>query len=119
MVAFTEEICVRKTRIFGSKGELVGDGNQSIEVYDFLTGQKTKHTPQLVTGSLAGHGGGDMGMITAFVSAVAHNDQSFMSSDALSSLDSYLVVFAAEEARRQGTVVNLDEFRKQHNITII
>ncbi|ORX69361.1 NAD(P)-binding protein [Linderina pennispora] len=119
MVAFTEEICVRKTRIFGSKGELVGDGNESIEVYDFLTGQKTKHTPQLVTGSLAGHGGGDMGVITAFVDAVAHNNQSFMSSDALNSLDSYLVVFAAEEARRQGKVVNLDEFRKQHNITII
>ncbi|KAJ1932857.1 hypothetical protein FBU59_006227 [Linderina macrospora] len=116
MVAFTEEICVRKTRIFGSKGELVGDGNQLIEVYDFLTGKKTRHQPQLWAGGLAGHGGGDMGMIKAFVNAIAHNGQSYLSSDAWNSLDSCVVVFAAEEARRQGTVVNLDEFRARNNI---
>ena len=36
MVAFTEEICVRKTRLFGSMGEIVCDGD-AIVVYDFRT----------------------------------------------------------------------------------
>ncbi|KAJ2319991.1 hypothetical protein GGI00_006309, partial [Coemansia sp. RSA 2681] len=31
MVAFTKDICLRKTRIFGTRGELVGDGDMSIE----------------------------------------------------------------------------------------
>ncbi|KAJ2333695.1 hypothetical protein GGH92_008537, partial [Coemansia sp. RSA 2673] len=37
MVAFTKDICIRKTRIYGTLGELIGDGDASIEVHDFLS----------------------------------------------------------------------------------
>ena len=37
MVGFTEAICERKTKIFGTLGELTGDGVDEIRVYDFLT----------------------------------------------------------------------------------
>ncbi|KAI8319602.1 NAD(P)-binding protein [Martensiomyces pterosporus] len=116
MVAFTEEICVRKTRIFGTRGELVGDGDKAIEVYDFVTRKKTAFEPDEVSDNLAGHGGGDMGIIEAFVDAVATNDPSLLASDALSSLDSHVLVFAAEESRRRGTVVDLDAYRRENSI---
>ncbi|KAJ2786817.1 hypothetical protein GGI15_001228 [Coemansia interrupta] len=119
MVAFTKEICVRKTRIFGTRGELIGDGDKSIEVYDFLTQSSTFHKPDSVSDSLSGHGGGDMGLISAFVDAVAMKDPSLLSSDALSSLDAYLVVFAAEEARRNGTVIDLNKFRVQNDMDVM
>ncbi|KAJ2368295.1 hypothetical protein IW150_005448 [Coemansia sp. RSA 2607] len=116
MVAFTKDICVRKTRIFGTLGELIGDGDKSIEVYDFLSHKSTFHEPDPVPENLSGHGGGDMGLISAFVDAVAMKNPSLLSSDAQSSLDAYLVVFAAEEARRTGTVIDLNKFRAKNGM---
>lgn len=42
MIAFTQEVCVRKTRIFCTKGELVGDGHQ-VTVFNFLAKETTYH----------------------------------------------------------------------------
>ncbi|KAJ1964527.1 hypothetical protein GGI12_001372 [Dipsacomyces acuminosporus] len=117
MVAFTKELCVRKTRIFGTRGELIGDGNRSIEVFDFLTRKSTWYDVDPRASNLAGHGGGDLGLVAAFVDAVAKNDPSLLPSTALTSFDAYVVVFAAEEARRRGTVVDLDEFRRTNGIS--
>ena len=36
-----QEMCVRKTKIFGTKGELTGDGMNGISVYDFATKRTT------------------------------------------------------------------------------
>ncbi|KAJ2867007.1 hypothetical protein GGH94_001174 [Coemansia aciculifera] len=116
MVAFTKEICVRKTRIFGTLGELIGDGDMSIEVYDFLSQKSTFHRPEPVSVHLGGHGGGDMGIIEAFVNAVATRDSTLLPSNALTSLDASVVVFAAEEARRRGVVVDLNEYRRQNDV---
>lgn len=54
---------------------------------------------------LAGHGGGDLGVLRAFATGA-------VTTDGRSSLESHLVGWAAEEARRQGTVVELAEFRQ-------
>ncbi|KAJ2722574.1 hypothetical protein GGI07_003217 [Coemansia sp. Benny D115] len=116
MVAFTKEICIRKTRIFGTRGELVGDGNDSIEVFDFLTQTSTFHKLDPVEKHLAGHGGGDLGLIKSFVEAVASKNPDLLLSDGMSSLDSYVVVFAAEEARRRGKVIDMDDYRKEKGI---
>ncbi|KAM7404477.1 hypothetical protein PAMP_011821 [Pampus punctatissimus] len=73
MVAFTEEICKRKTTIYGSKGELSCDGHE-IRVFDFLTQKSTTHTAQSNTPrhfGMSGHGGADYHLIDAFISAVA------------------------------------------------
>ncbi|XP_034065222.1 uncharacterized protein zgc:154075 isoform X1 [Gymnodraco acuticeps] len=108
MVAFTEEICKRKTTICGSKGELSCDGHE-VRVFDFLTQRSTKHSP--LSGaprrfmSMSGHGGADYYLMDAFVSAVANNDPSLIRSGPEETLLSHLLVFEAERSRLEGRVV--------------
>jgi predicted dehydrogenase len=97
----------RKTRIFGTRGELYGDG-VTIEHYDFLSEQThIIQTPAIDSSILGGHGGGDYGLMDRFVAAVAQGDQSLILSGPDDSLESHQLVFAAEQARLQNVVVNL------------
>ncbi|GGV26728.1 streptomycin biosynthesis protein StrI [Kitasatospora herbaricolor] len=107
MTAFTE-LTHRKTRIFGTLGCLEGDG-EAVRVHDFVTDRSEEHrVPSLHGASAAdGHGGGDDALVNAFLDAVASGDQSHLSSDARTSLASHRVVWAAESARRTGTVATL------------
>ena len=104
MTAFTR-MRDRETRIFGTAGELYGDG-ASVTVYDFATRETTRHEvpPEQVTSN---HGGGDYGAIDGFVSAVAARDPSLVPTAPAETLASHKVVFAAERARREGRVVAL------------
>ncbi|XP_074498784.1 putative oxidoreductase YteT [Sebastes fasciatus] len=107
MVAFSEEICDRKTTIFGSKGELSCDGHE-IRVFDFLTQRTTKHKPHDDTPrhfGMIGHGGADYHLMDAFVSAVANNDPSLIRSGPEETLLSHLLVFEAERSRLESRVV--------------
>jgi len=99
----------RETRIFGTRGEVYGDG-QRIEVHDFLTDQtRTIDTAVASDGTIAtGHGGGDGRLMERFVAAVAAGDPTLISTGAAESLETHLMVFAAEEARRDGRVVDVD-----------
>jgi predicted dehydrogenase len=94
----------RITRIFGTRGELRGDGS-SIEHFDFLT-EKTRiiKTPAPDQTILGGHGGGDYALMDSFISAVASNDSGRILSGAEESLETHMMVFAAEKARRSGSV---------------
>jgi len=107
VVAFTEKICQRQTRIWGTKGELEGNGNDIITVYDFLTLQKTTYNPEEPT---LGHLMGDYGLMGDFIEAVSSNDTSFLKSTPLETLQSHLIVFAAEEARINSTVLDLNNW---------
>ncbi len=95
----------RETHIMGTRGELVGD-SRHIKVLDFLTKKETVHDAEKVSdGSiLSGHGGGDGGVIEAFISAVASGDTSAITTGPDISLESHLIAFAAERARVNGTV---------------
>ncbi len=100
----------RKTRIFGTRGEIYGD-SQNIEVFDFLTDEKRTIPTGSTDGSiLSGHGGGDYHLMRHFVAALAANDQNKILSGPEESLESHLIVFAAEDARRRGSVEKLDEY---------
>ena len=44
MLAFSKEICVRKTRIFGTRGQLEGDGH-TLKLFDFNSQQETVYEP--------------------------------------------------------------------------
>ncbi|KAK7878634.1 hypothetical protein WMY93_030470 [Mugilogobius chulae] len=55
---------------------------------------------------MSGHGGADYHLMNAFVSAVANNDPSFIRSGPEETLHSHLLVFEAERARLQGSVVH-------------
>ncbi len=104
MTAFTEA-AHRKTRIFGTRGELEGDGHV-VRVFDFLTGEWQEYDSRAIGDAHAGggHGGGDDGIMAAFTEAIRTGDPSVIRSGGEESLNSHLAVFAAEHARLHGTV---------------
>jgi predicted dehydrogenase len=98
----------RSTRLFGTRGELSGDG-RTIRVYDFLTQseRQVNSAPAGAMNAAEGHGGGDSGLMDAFTAAVATGNRDLILSGPRESLASHLAVFAAERARRAGTVETL------------
>lgn len=103
--AFTNE-CERTITIHGTKGEIRGNmETDTIEVIDFLTGDKTLHrlnTPK------AGHSGSDASMMKQLVSLIAEGRQKENISNVVQAIDSHLIAFAAEESRlKNGEVVEL------------
>jgi len=110
MVAFSKEICVRKTRIFGTQGEIEGDG-KNIHHFDFLTRETKSYCPDdefKVETSLSGHGGADYHLMSSFIEAVGLNDPTKILSNAQETLQSHLIVFEAEKARLTNRVVDLN-----------
>ncbi len=106
MTAFTDS-SGRQTRIFGTRGQLIGD-SQVIKVYDFLTDATTTTDTRAGSGDITGgHGGGDYHLMRRFVEAVRHDDQSRLLSGADETLASHRIVFAAERARLTNQVVTL------------
>ena len=107
MTAFTH-LRPRETRIFGTLGELYGDGRH-IRVSDFATGlSETIDVSSDADGAItSGHGGGDDGLMQAFVAAVGSGDGTGLGSDPGQALDGYYMGFAAEQARRDGSVVSV------------
>ncbi|KAJ8486896.1 hypothetical protein ONZ51_g4537 [Trametes cubensis] len=79
-------------------------------VTDYRTGKSTLHTPESEGG---GHGGGDLGLISAFVEAVRTGKQEVLGTDVTEVLRSHLTVFAAEKSRRDGVVVDCVAFEKE------
>ncbi|WP_309127360.1 Gfo/Idh/MocA family oxidoreductase [Microbacterium sp.] len=107
MTAFSEH-AGRRTQLFGTHGSLDGDG-RTVEVYEFATGLRERIDTAAAGAHDAGggHGGGDAGLIAAFVGAVAAGDPSLIRSGADETLASHLSVFAAEESRLSATVVDV------------
>jgi predicted dehydrogenase len=104
MVAFTEA-GHRRTTIFGTRGELTCDGH-TVRVHDFLTdATQVIDIDALTAGQPGSHAGGDYGLMDAFVSAVAAGDPSLILSGPQESLESHLMVFAAEQARIENRIV--------------
>lgn len=104
MTAFTP-MGFRRTRIFGTRGTLEGDGH-SIEVFDFLTGETT--STQLVDptdpSADEGHLGADGALTRRFLDAVRTGDPGQILTSPAVSLHTHATVWAAERARHNGTV---------------
>jgi predicted dehydrogenase len=81
---------------------------ENIEIHDHLTGQIEQADVQTAS---SGHGGGDEGIMTAFVRAL-HDPRTALTT-AREALESHLMAFAAEEARVDGSVVTMDDFRRR------
>lgn len=108
MTAFTKAR-PRETRIFGTRGEIYGNGLK-IQVFDFLTGRsEIIDLSEDEQESLTGHGGGDYGLIDAFVKAVADNDMSKVLSGPEETLESHLITFAAEKSRLQKKIIEIKD----------
>ncbi|KAH7088429.1 streptomycin biosynthesis protein StrI [Paraphoma chrysanthemicola] len=112
MVAFTEKICERRGRIYGTEGEIEYDSS-TIKVHNFSTGHTQTYTPHMEGG---GHGGGDTGLVRQFLMAVnavdsgtmpaAKAQREFLGCDLEEAFRSHAMVFAAEEARTERKVVD-------------
>jgi hypothetical protein len=113
MVAFTDSVCSRRGRIYGADGEVSYD-SENIHVLDFRTGEtKSYYVPAPPD---AGHGGGDDALALNMISAVLAVRKGEMSvqqaqwrhlgCDLDEMLRSHAAVFAAEEARRDSSVVD-------------
>lgn len=101
----------RQTRIFGTRGEIRGNSS-AITLVDFLTDQTTEIDTRASDGSiLGGHGGGDYGLMDSFIAAVATGDRSRILSGPRETLETHLMVFAAERARRRNRVVDVDSVK--------
>ena len=99
----------RQTRLFGTRGELSGNGS-SIEYLDFLTDQRTTVEMESSDASImGGHGGGDYGVMDSFIRAVADNNPDEILSGPDETLESHLMVFAAEKARLENQVVRVTD----------
>lgn len=97
----------RLVRIGGTRGYIEADGSV-IRRYDFLTrAWQSTDTAAGDAGILGGHGGGDGGIMDAFTAAVATGDRNLILSGPDETLESHLTVFAAETARRRGSVVRM------------
>ena len=119
MIAPTEKQCERRGRVYGTEGELEYDSH-TIRVYSF--GTQSVSTIEISTSAQdkKSHGGGDVGLTSAFVSAVdAVENQDWDVRDAQAhyigctleeAVRSHAVVFAAEEARRDEKVVRWKEW---------
>ncbi len=100
----TSESRQRQSTIFGTKGELRGDG-EKITHYDFLSGKTTEIAVEKFETTLSGHGGGDYGVIKSFVEAVATRNPGLILSGPNESLETHLTVFAAEQSRLENRVL--------------
>jgi predicted dehydrogenase len=83
-----------------------------IEIHDHLTGRVEKMD---FAGGIIGHGGGDEGVMTAFVKAL--RDPGTALTTARESLESHLMAFAAEQARVDDAIVSMEEFRRRAETT--
>ncbi|KAL2841004.1 NAD(P)-binding protein [Aspergillus pseudoustus] len=120
MTAFADGVCTKRTRILGTKGEIERRGGV-LAVCDFRTGQFYEKKPGP---SFGGHGGGDYGLMRAFVDGVdavrnrgmgVHEAQEkFIGCTVEDIVRSHAMVFAAEEARTSNRIVDWGEWWKRN-----
>ncbi len=97
----------RQTRIFGTRGCIDGDGER-FTVHDFVTDVKTIFDFSTKAGASAadGHGGADGRLIDAFLRVLMDRGEgAAVTTDGRASFASHQIVWAAELARLDRTVV--------------
>jgi predicted dehydrogenase len=113
--AFTGDVS-RTIKLMGTEGEIRGvvDRDRSeLEVRSFVT--RRQETLRLeVDGGRNGHGGGDAGVMRAFVKLVAEGGWQDVPTSAAVSVESHLMAFAAEASRLEHRTVDLPAFSAEH-----
>ncbi|ORX81458.1 streptomycin biosynthesis protein StrI [Basidiobolus meristosporus CBS 931.73] len=112
MVACTESLCERKTRIFGTLGELEADGHV-VRHFDFLTRRSEIIRPERDDEHEDDpSSNGDYGVIRFFLECVTvYSTEGRVFCESQDVLENQLYVFAAEHARNTGSVINIDDYR--------
>ncbi len=112
MVAFSEQVCQRTSRLFGTHGELTWKGEDTVNHYDFLTKKSTVYDETDLSGAgiMSGHGGADFFAMDSFINAVSLNKPELIGTGPEDSLTSHIIAFAAETARKENRVCKLSDF---------
>jgi predicted dehydrogenase len=98
----------RTVRIDGTRATLLAnEARGEMEIHDHRTGQAERISRPRGVG---GHGGGDDGLMRAFVGAI-QGDRAGVLTSAREAVASHLMAFAAERARLQDEVVDMQAFR--------
>ena len=106
MTAFTPNGIRRTTRFFGTEGMIEGNGRE-LTIFRYLDDSVRTIDTAPAAGTVSdGHGGGDSGLIHAFLRAL-NGEESALTSTARTTLESHRIVFKAEESRRSGTTLSL------------
>ncbi len=97
----------RHTKIFGTRGQLTGDG-RFLEIYDFRTERTTViDTSRDGSSAAEGHAGGDQALMDDFIDALTAGRPDRITAHLQDTLDGHRLVFAAEQSRREGRVVQV------------
>jgi len=105
MMAFT--LGGRHIRVHGTRGYIKGDVEAGTLIHtDFITGNQSTTQMPLMEGS---HGGGDYLVLRSVTEAIRTDNPSAVLTTAQESLHSHKIVFAAEKARREKRVVEIDD----------
>lgn len=108
----SDEEC-RTMRWDGAKATLYGkfsSRGHEIRVHHHLSGE-IEEAPVIARDS-SGHGGGDYGIVRSFLNTLKGDPDDGVTT-ARESLESHLLAFAAEESRRQKSVINMEEYRER------
>jgi hypothetical protein len=88
---------------------MVGD-MEELKVTDFRTDKTITLVPNaedVENYKNSGHGGGDWLLMRDFVTAVANQDPTYLTSTIDQSIESHLMGFAAEESRKTSKIVKI------------
>ena len=102
----------RYINIYGTKGEIRAalKGDTPIRVYDIVS-KETEEIPSSGTdGIVGGHGGGDSGIIVTLYKYMTGDYTGNSVPTIQESCYNHLVTFAADHARKAGTVVDVEEY---------
>jgi predicted dehydrogenase len=104
MTAFTQG-GGRKIRVHGTEGE-VEFTEERMQVRTFAD---TRIEDVVFEKEAGGHGGGDERVVVSFLGAVRERNPALVLTDVHESLRTHAIVFAAEQSRKQGRTVELEE----------
>ncbi len=107
----------RYIRIYGTKGELYAFMSEPhVRVYTFADHQHHEIPVETTEESIVGgHGGGDGGIVRDLYAHLNGTYQGFPIAEIGISVANHLIGFAAEQARHTKTVVDLDEYFREHH----
>lgn len=109
----------RYIRLFGTKGEMYAyAGSDEITIFTFSDEQIHKiPIPKADESINSGHGGGDMGIVGELYDYLGGNYTGFCAADINISVKNHLIGFAAEKARRAGSVEDVDTYFAEYGFT--
>ncbi len=112
MSAFT--IDGRHIHVMGTKGQIRAalSGNTPIKVYNVITKEQEEIECSGSNSITAGHGGGDTGIVETLYDYITGNYSGHCVPTIEESCYNHLIVFAAEQSRKENRVVDMDEFIK-------